>query len=444
MNSRFYEWLSAIADQRKELAHPRAWIQLALVSVGVLAVAAFVPGPRELFGLRFVPAVLALLPSVAFGVIGSAFLQRDRMTLRVYGVCSLVNTALLQMFAASLVSLSEPPGSTVLAAVFLLIVGFQSFRFLVTPRYFFAALPTVFAIAVAIALNPSRTHLSIFAVTAPAALGAAFLLGSWGLTAARAREERSSLRAALQAKVLEEQTRDRDRLAERLLRILEHNHDASTTLSALLMNAQRIHEQTQDAEVAPVTLNELATGIESVRKGLSRLRELLEDARRESAGQVEPPVPVDVVAILGESVREAAASWPEVAFVAPELDGIAGTRVRVAGAELALRRVLQNVLTNACEGDGLRAALQVRVVARLQPEEGMLAIECHDDGPGFRRELLEHGVRAFDTTKLSGTGLGLYTVGSLLRASGGELSVANAQGGGAIVTLQLPTERRRA
>jgi signal transduction histidine kinase len=376
-------------------------------------------------------------------VIGSAFLQRDRMTLRVYGVCSLVNTALLQMFAASLVSLSEPPGSTVLAAVFLLIVGFQSFRFLVTPRYVFAALPTVFAIAVALALNPSRTHLSIFAVTAPAALGAAFLLGGWGLTAARAREERASLRAALQAKVLEEQTRDRDRLAERLLRILEHNHDASTTLSALLMNAQRIHEQTTDETLAPATLHELSAGIEVVRKGLSRLRELLEDARRESAGQVEPPVPVDVVAILGESVREAAASWPEVAFAGRELDGLEGTRVRVAGAELALRRVLQNVLTNACEGDCLRAARNVRVAARLQPEEGMLAIECHDDGPGFRRELLEQGVRAFDTTKSSGTGLGLYTVGSLLRASGGELAIANAPGGGAVVTLQLPTERRQ-
>jgi len=443
MNSRFYEWLSAIADQRKELAHPRVWIQLALVSVGVLAVAAFVPGPRELFGLRFGAAVLALAPAVSVGVIGSALLQRDRMSLRVYGVTTLVNIALLQMFAASLVSLSEPPGSTVLAAVFLLIVGFQSFRLLVTRRYFFAALPTVFAIAVALALNPTRANLSIFAVTAPAALGSAFLLGSWGLSAARAREERSSLRAALQAKVLEEQTRDRDRLAERLLRILEHNHDASSTLSALLMNAQRIHEQTREAPLEPHTVNELAAGIEGVRKGLSRLRELLEDARRESVGQVEPPVPVDVAEILRESMRDAAATWPDVEFSGPELEGVDGARVRVAGAELALRRVLQNVLTNACEGDGVSAARHVRVIARAQPEEGVIAIECHDDGPGFRSEVLEHGVRAFDTTKSSGTGLGLYTVGSLLRASGGDLAVANGEGGGAVVTLQLPTERRR-
>lgn len=59
------------------------------------------------------------------------------------------------------------------------------------------------------------------------------------------------------------------------------------------------------------------------------------------------------------------------------------------------------------------------------------------DGPGFSPAALATAIAAFDTSKPSGTGLGLYTTERLILASGGTLTRGNGVDGGAVVRIRL-------
>ena len=63
-----------------------------------------------------------------------------------------------------------------------------------------------------------------------------------------------------------------------------------------------------------------------------------------------------------------------------------------------------------------------------------------DDGPGMPSEVLDKALEPFFTTKGpgAGTGLGLTSVASFARQSGGFSTIANAPGQGCIVSLYLP------
>jgi C4-dicarboxylate-specific signal transduction histidine kinase len=115
--------------------------------------------------------------------------------------------------------------------------------------------------------------------------------------------------------------------------------------------------------------------------------------------------------------------------------------VSLRGGAESLRRILDNLLVNACEGDGAGAARAV--VLSVTPVGSTVEIAVRDDGPGFRPELLASPPRPFATTKPGGTGLGLYTAARLVAASGGSLRRENAPGGGAVVTLRLPAAAAR-
>ena len=64
-----------------------------------------------------------------------------------------------------------------------------------------------------------------------------------------------------------------------------------------------------------------------------------------------------------------------------------------------------------------------------------------DDGPGFSAAdpsiYLQRGVRA--DQREPGEGIGLAAVDQLLREAGGDIRLDNAESGGAVVTLFLPT-----
>jgi len=100
--------------------------------------------------------------------------------------------------------------------------------------------------------------------------------------------------------------------------------------------------------------------------------------------------------------------------------------------------VVENLITNACEGDGTRAAARVRVSARTEPYSGRLEMIIADDGPGFSPDRLDSPIQGLSSSKPQGTGLGLYTSECLIRASGGLLERQNAQTGGAVLRVLLP------
>jgi PAS domain S-box-containing protein len=69
---------------------------------------------------------------------------------------------------------------------------------------------------------------------------------------------------------------------------------------------------------------------------------------------------------------------------------------------------------------------------------GTLRVSVSDNGPGVDPALAERIFRPFFTTKARGTGLGLALVQKIIVTHNGRVSAANAEGGGACLTVTLP------
>lgn len=96
-------------------------------------------------------------------------------------------------------------------------------------------------------------------------------------------------------------------------------------------------------------------------------------------------------------------------------------------------RALLNVLENA-QRHG-----QVVVSLRLCSVEQSVLFEVRDAGKGFEASMLARGLEPFvGTSQSGGLGLGLSLVHRIVRAHAGKVELANAEQGGAIVTITLP------
>ena len=107
-----------------------------------------------------------------------------------------------------------------------------------------------------------------------------------------------------------------------------------------------------------------------------------------------------------------------------------------------LRQAVDNLLDNATR-HAPRGSVVELVVAT--PRTGAVAIEVADRGPGFPPDFLAHAFERFHRAGAArsrddgGTGLGLSIVRAIARAHDGEAVAANRAGGGAVVTMALPT-----
>jgi signal transduction histidine kinase len=75
-------------------------------------------------------------------------------------------------------------------------------------------------------------------------------------------------------------------------------------------------------------------------------------------------------------------------------------------------------------------------------DEGGTQLTVKDRGRGFSPEALESALLPFYTTKPEGSGVGLALVREIVDAHGGQLTLAPREGGGAVVTVTLPSKAK--
>ena len=103
-----------------------------------------------------------------------------------------------------------------------------------------------------------------------------------------------------------------------------------------------------------------------------------------------------------------------------------------------LYRVLLNLARNAVEA----GAHRLRFAAAR--ENGVIAIEIADDGPGLPPKARDNLFRPFfGSARPGGSGLGLAIARELLRAHGGELALVSTTGAGTVFRLTLPAPAAR-
>ncbi len=171
-------------------------------------------------------------------------------------------------------------------------------------------------------------------------------------------------------------------------------------------------------------------------KAQDDLHRLFDDVRAYAGPIRLEPCTCDVVQVWREAWQDVAAAR---AVREAELhEDIETTDHWCEASPFHLRQVFRNLLDNALSVTNGPARITVRcTAARIDGREG-LRIAIEDNGPGFTPEQRQKAFEPFFTTKVHGTGLGLSICKRLVEAHGGQITVGDRGGPGAVVVVTLP------
>ncbi len=194
-------------------------------------------------------------------------------------------------------------------------------------------------------------------------------------------------------------------------------HDLRTPLAALRVRVESVEDDTDRLRM-----------VETIAEMNRTLDDILSLARmgRPSEAMTE----VDLAALVDAVVEDFRDLGQDVAFEEAE-------RLRMRLRPSLIRRAIRNLIENAVKYGG---GAEVRVVPRAEA----VLIEVADRGPGIPEARLADVFEAFTRLETSrnrdtgGIGLGLALARSIVREAGGDVRLANREGGGLCATIELP------
>jgi len=147
----------------------------------------------------------------------------------------------------------------------------------------------------------------------------------------------------------------------------------------------------------------------------------------------EPPVRpanLDINAVLEDRVAFLKSAHPEVNYIVRLAEN---TPSAMADEDL-VKSILVNLLENAAEAAGSGG----RILASTRVEEGRVAIEVHDSGPGLSEQARSSLFQPTISFKKKGMGVGLSIARKSALLSGGDIHLITGELGGAAFRVTLP------
>jgi nitrogen fixation/metabolism regulation signal transduction histidine kinase len=202
-------------------------------------------------------------------------------------------------------------------------------------------------------------------------------------------------------------------------------HELKNSLTPIRLTVEEMLARFDDADRA---FMEQATQIvvEEVESLERRIRAFSQFA-------TEPPVrptTVDVNALVQERVAFLRSGHPDVDYECR----LAEPGPRIEADQDLLRGILTNLLENAADAAGEGGS----VLGLTRVEDGRVAIEVHDSGPGLSEQASKSLFQPTISFKKRGMGLGLSIARKSALLSGGDISLVKGELGGAGFRVLLP------
>jgi signal transduction histidine kinase len=201
-------------------------------------------------------------------------------------------------------------------------------------------------------------------------------------------------------------------------------HEISQPLSRLLLRAQLA---TSDPEAAVAALRSIASDAELVVRIIERVKVLLRSVETEH-------FPVDLGDVVSDSLLQVGWEAKKQCIAIESRSG--GGAVWVDGDRTQLQIALTNLIRNAIEAirDAGSPIRRVTVVLEESQDDARLIVT--DTGPGWTGA--ERSELPLASTKVGGSGLGLYVVRAIMENHRGVLELRSPPGGGAEAVLAIP------
>jgi len=214
-------------------------------------------------------------------------------------------------------------------------------------------------------------------------------------------------------------------------------HEIKNPLTPIQLSAERLKRK---------YMGEISTDPDIFRQCIDTIVRQVGDIGRmvdEFSSFARMPAPVmkreNAAELLQQAVFLQRVAHPEITFA---VDG-PKEAIYFEGDGRLVSQALTNVLKNAGEGIAARHAkgdeVPGRIAVALQPNSTSFAFKVSDNGIGLPAEHRHRLTEPYVTTRAKGTGLGLAIVRKIMEDHGGEIALADIEGGeGAEVTLTFP------
>jgi putative PEP-CTERM system histidine kinase len=169
--------------------------------------------------------------------------------------------------------------------------------------------------------------------------------------------------------------------------------------------------------------------VQTIANSRDKMKRLLLQLR--GGYSLEPPAPVAVHEVVRQAVAARSALKP-----APRFESSAGA-LSVVAHSARLERVIGHLIQNAVEAtpsDG-------QVLVQLSRQSGSAVIEISDSGCGMTEQFMRSRLfKPFESTKLTGMGIGTYEARQYVRELGGRIDVQTRESQGTTFRVMLPLE----
>ncbi|MBE7412546.1 MAG: ATP-binding protein [Leptospiraceae bacterium] len=407
------------------------WIVSEIFLIFMFAIISFLPKLNNAIGLTFWVAIFGTIPVFIGGILTSYLLKKQGRLSEVNFLLLTISNILLYGNIGVAMIASEK--GTLLFGSLLLFVGvYHSYFHQVNIREPFLALGMLLVFCFCFYHIKNTEDRSILLVMCSITITAMLISGKTGKDHFDNIKKQNELRALMDAQIIESKTSELVKLSGAFIRILGNNHDAGNSISAMRFILDDLYHSMKKKKIQIQVIKKIST-LQNCLKSIETTWEDIKNAGQKDIGKMEV---IETDQVVKEIFRLMKLRFPNIKFILPTTQM---PSVFVNGGNSNLYRIFENIVLNACQGDGKIKAKQI-VLNYSVLEKNRIALILQDDGPGFQKEILASPLSELKSSKKDGSGLGLYTAYLLATASGGTIIRENNNTGAKVsLILNLAT-----